>query len=262
MQLSENIAYEDHGKGDVPIVFLHGIGGNTDSFRKQLDGLSKLQRVIAWNMPGYGASKLIEPMTFATLSEKLISFLTSLDIQSVHLVGQSIGGMIALETACVRPEFVKTLTMIGSTSAFGGRDESFKDSFVTARLTPLDKGKSLPELAGVFVPEIMGPIASNEAVQAAIASMAAVPEQTYRDVIRCLVTFDRREQLTGLKMPCCLIAGQMDTNAPSKTMVRMSEKIPNCVFHEIQGAGHLVNLEAGEKTNSILEDFFTRHTVS
>ena len=86
--------------------------------------------------------------------------------------------------------------------------------------------------------------------------MAAVPESTYRDIIRCLVTFNRRTDIENFTMPTCLIAGEHDQNAPSKTMARMAEKIPNAEYHEISGAGHLINLEAGQESNQILHAFY------
>ena len=118
---------------------------------------------------------------------------------------------------------------------------------------------SLAELAEKFVPEITGPIASDEAKAAATQSMAAVPEATYRDIIRCLVTFNRRDDIASFSMPTCLIAGDHDQNAPAKTMARMAEKIGGSEFHEIKDAGHLVNLEAGDATNDILRSFYGRY---
>ena len=60
--------------------------------------------------------------------------------------------------------------------------------------------------------------------------------------------------LSGL--PCCLIAGEEDTNAPPKTMKKMAEVIPHAEYHQIPGAGHLTNLEDGKSTNKILSNFY------
>lgn len=250
------IVYDTCGSGEIPIICLHGIGGDTSSFQPQLDGLSDDQRVIAWNMPGFGGSESIADVSFPKLAAKLKEFLDALEIPKAHLVGQSIGGMVALEMACTYPEYVVSLALIGTTSAFGGRDDSFKDQFIAARLEPLDAGKTIAELAETFVPDIVGPLASAAVIASATASMANVPEQTYRDIVRCLVTFNRRADIETLALPCCLIAGEHDQNAPAKTMARMAEKIPGAEYHEIKDAGHLINLEAGAETNAILAAFY------
>ncbi len=260
MKTAAGIVYDAQGTGSVPIVCLHGIGGDTGSFQPQLDGLCAEFRVIAWNMPGYGRSDPLADVTFPALAAKLKDFLDTLGLDEVHLMGQSIGGMLALEMACTYPEYVASLALIGTTPAFGGRDDSFKEQFIGARLAPLDAGKTLAQLAEEFVPEIVGPIASDAAKAAATASMAAVPEATYRDIIRCLVTFNRRDDLASLDLPVCLIAGEHDQNAPSKTMARMAEKITGAEYHEIKGAGHLINLEAGDETNAILSSFYRSMT--
>lgn len=257
MKRAAGIVYDERGQG-VPIVCLHGIGGDTGSFGPQLQGLSDDYRVIAWNMPGYGGSDVLLPPTFPTLAMRLVDFLDALDLEKAHLCGQSIGGMVAMELAATAPDRVASLVLIGTTPAFGGRDDSFKEQFIAARLGQLDAGKTLPELAESFVHEITGPTASPQALEAARASMAAVPEATYRDIIRCLTTFNRRDDIARFRMPVCLIAGEYDRNAPARTMAKMAEKIPGAEYHEIKGAGHLINLEAGEETNTILRAFYER----
>ncbi len=256
MKRAAGINYDEAGEGSTTIVCLHGIGGDSASFEPQLTCLSSDYRIISWNMAGYGGSESLETVTFPALAEKLCEFLDALNIDKAHLCGQSVGGMVAMETASLFPERVASLVLIGTTSAFGGRDDSFKEQFVAARLKPLDEGLSIGDLAEKFVPEITGPIASAETVAAATASMAAVPESTYRDIIRCLVTFNRRTDIENFTMPTCLIAGEHDQNAPAKTMARMAEKIPNAEYHEISGAGHLINLEAGQESNQILHAFY------
>jgi 3-oxoadipate enol-lactonase len=214
-------------------------------------GSAAIPAAFSHNMPGYGGSEPLDDVTFPALAAKLKDFLDALGLDEVQLVGQSIGGMLALEIACIYPEYVASLALIGTTPAFGGRDDSFKDQFIAARLEPLDAGKTIADLASTFVPEIVGPIASDAVIAAAMASMAAVPEATYRDIIRCLVTFNRRDDLARL---------EHDQNAPSKTMARMAEKITGAQYHEIKGAGHLINLEAGDQTNAILSSFYRRMT--
>jgi 3-oxoadipate enol-lactonase len=258
MKRAAGIVYAESGSAGLPILCLHGIGGNSGSFVWQLTGLGN-RRVIALNLPGYGGSDKCDPLSFAALADRIAGFMDALSIPRAHLLGQSIGGMIALETGFLHPDRVASLALIGTTAAFGGRDDSFRDQFIVARLKPLDEGKTLADLALSFVPEITGPIASKQAITSATASMAMVPEETYRAIIRCLVTFNRREDIARLNLPVCLIAGSFDRNAPARTMARMAEKIPGAEFHEVKGAGHLINLEAPEETNAILQKFYAKH---
>lgn len=254
MKQAVGINYVERGTGGIPILCLHGIGGDISSFQRQIDGLNG--HLIVWNMPGYGGSEPLKDVTFPALADKLCAFLDALNIDKVHLCGQSIGGMIALEAAISHANKIASLALIGTTAAFGGRDESFKEEFIAARLKPLDDGKTIKELAKVFVPEIIGPNTDETTTLNAIASMAAVPDKTYRDIIGCITTFNRRNDIQHLKVPTCLIAGELDQNAPSRTMERMAAKIPGSQYHLIKNVGHLINLEAGDETNAILNNFY------
>lgn len=247
------------GAVDVPtMICLHGIGGDDASFQPQLDGLSDRYRVISWNMPGYGQSENLTDYTFKHLAEVLNRLVTELNLKQVTLVGQSIGGMIAQEYAHHYPESLSSLILIATTAAFGGRDDTFKQEFLAARLKPLDQGVTMAQMAKDAMPHITGSAASANAVQAAIDSMSKVDEATYRQVLKCLVTFNRRSELSEISCPVCLIAGSEDTNAPAPTMQKMASKINGVEYHELVGAGHLVNLEMPDETNQIVSRFMEK----
>ncbi len=242
--------------GDIPtLICLHGIGGDDASFQPQLDGLSGQYRVVSWNMPGYGQSDNLTDYTFENLVTVLNRLVTALNIKQVNLLGQSIGGMIAQEYAHHYPESLSSLILVATTAAFGGRDDSFKKEFLAARLKPLDQGVSMAQLAKEAMPHITGSAASANAIQSAIDSMSKVNEGTYRQVLQCLVTFDRRNELSLIDCPVCLIAGSEDTNVPAPTMQKMASKIQSAEYHELSGAGHLVNLELPDQTNRIVSGF-------
>ena len=252
----ELTTYQYNAGTEDTIIALHGIGGSANSFSAQAVLGNKLLNFIAWNMPGYGASLLLENTSFEALAEALLTVIDELELHRVHLMGHSIGGMIALELAAQIPDRITSLALLGTTSAFGGRDDTFKQQFLAARLAPLEAGKTMQSLAQEFVPEIIGSNPHPEALPNAIESMQAVPLETYKAIMRCLVTFNRRESLQNLPMPCCLIAGGEDTNAPAATMSKMADKMTNAQFYTIESAGHLLNLEQPQAVNRLLQQFY------
>lgn len=254
-----DISPEVASKPPEILVCLHGIGGDDASFLPQSMALSDQYRVISWNMPGYQNSLSLENLSFETLCNSLHNLLEALNTGPIHLIGQSIGGMIAQEFARRYPESVKSLVLIATTSVFGGRDESFKQAFLQARLKPLNEGKTMTELATETVPLITGSRVSEAVFTAAIKSMSAVPINTYRQILKCLITFNRREELADIQCPVCLIAGSEDTNAPAATMKKMSDKLAISEYHELQGGGHLVNLEMSDDSNRIIRQFLNTY---
>lgn len=255
--IAAGIEFLEQGEGPA-IVCLHGIGGSAASFHHQLEGL-RGHRVIAWNMPGYGESAA-RPLNFANLSQALSDFMEALGLSSAHLLGHSIGGMVAIDHALRLPDQVRTLALIGTTSSFGGRDDSFKQAFLKARLAPLDAGKTMAEMAEKAAPRLVGPLANQACIARIQSQMARINETTWRDVLQCLVTFNRRDDLGRITLPSCLIAGSDDQNAPSPTMRKMSANLPNAAFHEIAGAGHMINQEAPDQVNEILQAFYQEHS--
>jgi len=254
------IDFDENGQGE-PIIFLHGIGGGAASFQVQLENLNHYH-CIAWNMPGYGSSKKNNwPPTFESLSIALSDFISSLGLQKVHLVGQSIGGMLAIDHALRHRHQVASLVLIATTSKFGGRDETFKEQFLKARLAPLEAGQSMQQLAKNAAPMLVGPAAEDKVISEIEAILAAVSESTWRGILECLITFDKKAELPAIDLPCCLIAGSHDKNAPAKTMQKMSEAIAGCEFHLIDGAGHMVNQEAADLTNNIINTFLRQHPL-
>ena len=111
---------------------MHGLGLNSESFEPQLDELSDEFNVVAWNMPNPGSTSS-KAMNFDNLANSGFQLLDSLDIKSCHVVGHSMGGMIALEMALINPDRIKSISLLGATSAFGGKDDTFKNSFLSSR---------------------------------------------------------------------------------------------------------------------------------
>ena len=171
------------------------------------------------------------------------------------------GGMVALELAATQPEKIKSLILCNTTPAFGGKDDTFKQQFVSARLKPLEEGKSMADMAPASVRAMSAPGTAPEDLDFMAGLMSATPEAAYRAAIECLVTFDRRAALEGLDMPVLLIGGEDDQAAPAKTMRRMAEKIQGADCHILPG-GHMTPVEQADATNRLIHDFLTRTEAS
>lgn len=254
-RLSTGLSLDWRAGPGAALFCLHGIGGNSASFAPQLEHFDGVRAIGAWDMPGYGDSRPLPSMSFAALAQAVVAALDELGQARAVLVGQSIGGMVAQEVAHRYPERVAALVLIGTTPSFGGRDETFKEKFLQARLAPLDAGETMQTLAPQFVPQIVGRAAGDAVIAAATASMSVVGNDAYRATIECLVTFNRRAELAQLSMPSLLIAGGEDNNAPARTMQKMAETMPDARYHCIESAGHLINLEAGPACNALIHDF-------
>jgi 3-oxoadipate enol-lactonase len=244
--------------GGPTVVMLHGIGGGHLAFAPQVETLaSSGYRAVAWDMPGYGRSAPIEPYNFKGLAESCVKLIESLKCGDVTLLGHSMGGMVAQEVMARRPELVKKLILCGTSASFGKPDGQWQREFIAQRTAPLDAGKSMTELAEVLVPRMVGPASMPEGVRLATICMSQVPPSTYRRALEALVTFDRRANLSQIRVPTLLGAREHDRNAPPAVMKKMADAIPGSTFLEMRGIGHLQNLEAPDDFDRLLLNFLS-----
>ncbi len=245
----------ERGTGEPAIVFLHGIGGDHRAFEGELEHFGRRARALAWDMPGYGKSAPIEPMTFPTLADALASLLDAHGIASAILVGHSMGGMVAQEFVATRPERVTALVLVGTTPAFGSPDGAWQQKFMADRMKPLEGGKTPADIAPERVADLVGDEPDPRGVTRAIECMSGISVPTFRAALGALLTFDRRASLGSIGCPTLMIAGERDRVAAPEVMEKMCAAIPGAVCHVMSGAGHLMNLEQPDAFARLIDDF-------
>jgi 3-oxoadipate enol-lactonase len=248
--------YEAAGEAGLPpLVFLHGIGGAARAWRSQLETFSDRYRAIAWDMPGYGDSLPLARVSIATLAEALQDFLGSIAAVKPVLIGHSIGGMIVQQWLVNNPRGAGAIVLAQTSPAFGKAEGDWQKSFIEARLGPLDRGESMASLAPNLVKELVGNDPDLEGMKTARDCMASVPEASYRTSMLALLGFDQRQALKDIKLPTLVLSGSKDKNAPAPMMAKMASFIPSASYVEIEGAGHLVNLEQPHAFDAALDHF-------
>ena len=248
--------YEAAGDpGLPPLVFLHGIGGAARAWRGQLAFFGDRYRTIAWDMPGYGGSAALPTVSIAALAEALRDFLEQVGATKPILVGHSIGGMIVQQLLAKNPRIAAAVVLAQTSPAFGKPDGDWQKAFIEARLGPLDRGETLASLAPTLVKELVGDDPNPAGMALARDCMACVPEATYRATMLALMGFDLRNALKDIAVPTLVLSGSRDNNAPAPMMAKMATYIPSAAYVELEGAGHLVNLERPEAFNTALDGF-------
>jgi 3-oxoadipate enol-lactonase len=248
--------YEAAGDPDLPpLVFLHGIGGAARAWRGQLEFFGDRFRTIAWDMPGYGGSAPLPTVSITNLADALQDFLPQAGAIKPVLVGHSIGGMIVQQLLANNPRIASAVVLAQTSPAFGKPDGDWQKAFIGARLGPLDRGETLVSLAPSLVRELVGDDPDPGGMELARDCMAAVPEATYRATMLALMGFDLRSALKDIKVPTLLLSGSRDNNAPAPMMAKMASYIPFAKYVELDGVGHLANLERPAAFNAALDDF-------
>src|SRR6266478_7261006 len=257
------LSYETAGDPSLPpLVFLHGIGGAARAWSGQLAFFRDRYRAIAWDMPGYGGSAPLPSVTIATLADALQDFLQQVGAAKPILVGHSIGGMIVQQLLAKNPHIASAVVLAQTSPAFGKPDGDWQKAFIEARLGPLDRGETLASLAPSLVKELVGDDPDIGGMELARDCMACVPEATYRATMLSMLGFDQRNALKDIVVPTLLLSGSKDKNAPAPMMAKMATYVPSARYIELEGVGHLANLERPAAFNAALESFLRANAAA
>jgi 3-oxoadipate enol-lactonase len=208
-------------------------------------------------MPGYGETAPLpdDPLTFRALATAAAEWITALGAEHAHVVGISMGGMIAQYLAFWHPDRVRSLTLLSSSPKFG-MDGTTAESWRAARLAPLDAGWEPAEFAERVLRGIGGPHLSAVAYESQRAAMERISGVALRRSIDCLVSHDATTLLPAITGPTLVMVGELDEETPLAYSQYLADHLPNARLVVVSGAGHLLNAEAPEQVNRLLSEHF------
>jgi pimeloyl-ACP methyl ester carboxylesterase len=264
---AQRISTLSSGTGPEHAILVHGLGGNKTSFFETVSALAPRYTVHAIDLPGFGSSSkpARAPYDAPWFAESVLAFMDELGIERAHVVGNSMGGRVALELGLAAPERVRSLSLLAPAVAFRRRRE----------LVPLVK-LLRPELAAIphplrqalvrdhfwalFAhPERLDPsvaeIACDEFIrtyrtrQARIAFFAAA-RNIYLDAPFGDAGFWTR--LSELAPPTLFVWGGKDFLVPAKFARHVAEALPAARQVTFEDCGHVPQVELPDRTNELL----------
>jgi pimeloyl-ACP methyl ester carboxylesterase len=254
-------SYLEAGRGPA-VVLLHGIGSAAASFRYQFEALSAGFRVAAWDAPGYGASTplAIQHPDASHYAAALRAWLGALGIDRCHLVGQSLGTLIAARFAAEQPRRVLSLTLASIARGHGRLPAPERRRLLAQRLDDLiELGSN--GVAAKRGPRLLGPEATEAMRRTVIEIMAGIPAEGYAQAARMLSTGDITSDLARLPagLAIQIVVGQADVITPPAGNLEIAAAFPAAPVHVIPGAGHALYLEKPEEFNRLVSDLAAKH---
>ena len=259
------------GEGD-DVLLIHGLGGAKSSFFDTASALSARYRVHALDLPGFGSSSkhAMAPYTAKWFAKVVVDVMDALGIERAHLVGNSMGGRVAIEVGLRFPERVHGLGLLCPAVAFVRRDfhpivrllrpefgmlpHRFTRGMVAGQFWSMfrDKDAVDPSVADVVVEEFQRIYASPAARFAFLASARNI----YLDKPFGRGGFYPR--LSELTAPAMFVWGTHDPLIPQGFKRHVERWLPRAEQVVIEDCGHVPQVERPDETNDLLLDFFAR----
>jgi len=253
------IAVDHMGNGPL-VLFMHGIGGNRTNWHDQLPVFSGRFHAASWDARGYGASDDYPgPLDFTAFGRDLVRVLDHFRAARAHLVGLSMGGLIAFDFYATYPDRVSTLTICDSMPGMSGLSEQGRREFIRIRQEPLLNGKEPRDIAPIVAKTLVGKSARPGSFERLVASMAALHKESYLKTIVATTNYSRMLELEKIRVATHIVVGDEDTLTPPALSRAMAARIPGARLSIIKGAGHLSNIEQPETFNTATLAFLIEH---
>ena len=249
------VRYADRGFGDSVVLLLHGFGGDLDNWMFNLDSLAEKHRVLALDLPGHGQSvKTNVDPSLSGMATFVRKFLDVLSVSSVHVVGHSMGGAIAMQLASDSPETVKSLGLICSAGLGPDINSDYLRGFVEAQsqqelklvLQQLFADESLVNL------QLVNDLLNYKRIDGVEATLNALSETLISAGEQTFLT----DNIVASGIPVLVIWGKQDRIIPVSHAQNFSAAGGYCVEVEIfDSAGHMVQMEKAYEVNRSLLNF-------
>jgi 3-oxoadipate enol-lactonase len=250
------IAWEARGAGE-PVLLIHGLGYARWGWEPVAEPLARRFRLLLFDNRGIGESEIPPgPYTAAAMAEDAAAVLDEAGVERAHVVGTSLGGMIAQELALARPERVAKLVLACTTPGGAG---AFPLPEQTLAL--IAEASSLPQDVAIrrFVENALAPGAPQELVDRIVAYRLASPPDPAGWAAQAAagMFFDAFDRVERIAAPTLVVHGTADGVVDPRNADLLAERIPGARLELFPGTGHLFFWEQPERFVEIVGEFLS-----
>ena len=246
--------YEVEGTGDS-VVFIHGFGSDARVWNAQFAVFAQQYRVLRYDIRGHGKSAVptSEPYTHTDDLKALLDFC---GMAHAHVIGQSVGGEIALDFALAYPDSVRSLVLVDATLGGFEWSDEWAASWLPIVSTASTKGMAAA-LELVMEHPLLASAVENAEVRTQLAQIFADYTGWHwlnADPIQRPEP-PAAKRLSELKVPTLILIAEHDLPDFHAIAATLHQEIPNSTRLDVLGVGHVVPMEAPERLNEIVLGF-------
>jgi pimeloyl-ACP methyl ester carboxylesterase len=239
------MAVEIAGDGE-PVLFIHGLGGTSNTFTPQVCAIGTRYRVLRPDLPGSGRSSVPTKLSIGAMVAALAELCDVANVRAAHVVGHSLGSIVAQHLAAERPALVRGLLLLGAlTEPPEAARAALRARAASVRETGMDETADAV-LAGAI---------SAHTRENNFAAVAFVRESLMRQppdgyALTCEALAEARAaDPRRIRVPTLLLTGEDDAVAPPSVARGLAERIDGARAETLPRCGHWASIERAEEVN-------------
>lgn len=196
------------GNGDA-VLFLHGLGSRGQDWQPQIDALKDTHRIITIDFPGHGKSAPArDVLTMKDLAAMVNAVLDELKLSKVHVIGLSLGGMVAFQLAVDYPHLLHSMVIVNSAPGPGDRAKKLQKQLRVRKwiLRLVGFGFLAKKIAEDLFPQPSQQVLRQQFME----SIALVDKPTYLQIVNAIAEFNLDEDIRGCEIPALVLTADQD----------------------------------------------------
>lgn len=248
-----DIFYEVHGQGE-PLVLIQGLGGSHSAWVFQTRAFKKYYQVVTFDNRGVGITgRSRAAYSIRTMAEDTIGLLDHIGLDKAHILGMSLGGMIAQEIAINHPERVRKLVLVCTSAGEGESNDIHKEMLSLIGIT---EGSTEVDFRSVDPAELMSVIISlafnRRLYRIPLSFLFKISMKQgggHLEQMEAVVGHTTIDRLHLIKAPTLVITGTKDRVVSPHSSEVLASKIPNAKLVKVEGGSHAFFIELRGRFN-------------
>ncbi len=250
---SVELYYQEAGSG-YPLILLHGLGSRSDDWLFQTPVFAERFRVIMPNLRGHKLSSPVRgSITIDALATDVARLLEALDVRIAHVVGFSLGGLVAQRLALDYPQMVDQLVLVNTFAHLW--PTSLHEAYTLARRAVVSKYLPARTTAWVVARDLFPKPEQAPWRQALLDRLGDNDVVSYRHLVDAIRRFDTRRQLDRIGHSTLLITGDRDAVVPRSCQQQLVRGLPKVRWKIVRDSGHATPVDQPEQFNRLVLEF-------